>query len=414
MKPRNDEGQLAAGVLTLLLASALAGHAAESPAARTRAAIPVVATNYVLVTNVVVVTNYVITTKVVLSTNALALGRTNSALPDLSWVPPDDGFDWVQLKSGEWLKGSIKAMQERKLEFDSDELKLLNFDWKDIRQVRSPHVNELLYGDKQKASGPISITPEHVTVGGAEPRTFPRGELQSIAPGGAKERNYWSGKVSAGLTMRSGNTRSVDYNAQVNLQRRTAATRLSFDYLGNISTIDDVESANNHRVNAEFDYWVSRRLYVILPLAEYYKDTFQNIARRYTFGGGVGYDLINRPGLEWSVDTGPAYQTTWFDSVQPGEASQRSALAWTFGSKFEWEITQRINLILEYRGQYTSREVGETFHHSVSTLEIELTKRLDLDVSFVWDRTQNPKQESNGAVPKQDDFRLILSLGVRF
>ena len=42
------------------------------------------------------------------------------------------------------------------------------------------------------------------------------------------------------------------------------------------------------------------------------------------------------------------------------------------------------------------------------------TKRLDLDVSVVWDRTQNPKQESSGAVPKQDDFRLTLGLGVRF
>jgi len=118
--------------------------------------------------------------------------------------------------------------------------------------------------------------------------------------------------------------------------------------------------------------------------------------------------------LEWTVSTGPAYQKMWFESVQAGDPTERDAIALTFGSKFDWAITRRIDLILEYRGQYTRREVGETFHHAVSTLSVELTKRFDLDVSFIWDRIQNPKQESSGAVPKQDDFRLVLGLGVRF
>jgi putative salt-induced outer membrane protein YdiY len=401
---------IARGVLTLLLAWASPAFAAE-PLAPLK---PIVATNYVWVTNVVVVTNYVVTTHTVLSTNGLAIGSAKSGLPDLSWVPPEDGFDWIQLKSGEWLKGRLKAMQERKLDFDSEELKLLTFDWKDIRQVRSPRQIEMLVEKQGTVIGPIAITPEQVTVGGAEPGTFPRGELQSITPGGSKERNYWSGKVSGGLTLRSGNTKSVDYNAQASLQRRTPATRFSLDYIGNVSTVDNAESANNHRVNTEFDYWLSPRFYLLLPQAEYFRDSFQNIAHRFTLGGGVGYDLINRPGLEWNVSTGPAYQQTWFNSVQPGEPTERAAVALTFGSKFDWEITPRIDLILEYRGQYTSREVGETFHHSVSTLDLKLTKRFDLDVSFVWDRIQDPKQELGGTVPKQDDFRLILGLGVRF
>ena len=402
------------------LAAAVQGFGAE-PASSLR---PVITTNYVVVTNIVVVTNYIVTTNIISSTNAFTsnpdaptLRRSHAAtpaLPDLTWVPPEDGFDWIQLKSGEWLKGSIKAMQERKLEFDSDELKLLSFDWKDIRQLRSPRLNEMLLVNHEKLTGPVAITPEQVTVGGAEPRTFPRSELQSITPGGSKERNYWSGKASLGLTLHSGNTKSVDYNAQASLQRRTPATRLKLDYIGNVSSENDAESANNQRVNTEFDYWLSRRLYIILPSAEYFRDPFQNIDNRATAGGGVGYDLIDRSVLEWNVSVGPAYQKTWFDSVPVGEPTSRDAVALTFGTKFDWEITQRIDLSFEYRGQYTSRAVGETFHHTVTTLSLELTKRFDLDVSFVWDRTQDPIQQNGGAVPKQDDFRLILGLGVRF
>ena len=418
MPPKQPDLSLATPMLPLLLACCLLsspwGMCADAVVTPTLAPPPGIATNYVLVTNIVVVTNYVVTTRIVLSTNSLTFGRTNLPLPDLNWVPPADGFDWVQLKSGEWLKGSIKALQERKLEFDSEELKLVSFDWKDIRQLRSPRPIELLLVNHEKLTGPVAITPDQVTVGGDEPRTFARTELQSITPGGSKERNYWSGKASLGLTLHSGNTRSVDYNAQASFQRRTPATRLKLDYIGNVSSVDDIESANNHRVNTEFDFWLSKRLYIILPSAEYFKDPFQNIENRATVGGGVGFDLIDRSALEWNISTGPAYQKTWFGSVPPGDPISRDAVALTFGTRFDWEITRRIELSFEYRGQYTSRDVGETFHHTVTTLSLELTKRFDLDVSFVWDRTQAPVQEHGGAVPKQDDFRLILGLGVRF
>jgi putative salt-induced outer membrane protein YdiY len=405
-----DLRTLVTGAVALLLGPLAPAFSAPDPAPAN------VVTNYVTVTNIVVVTNYVVTTNLVLTTNGPGLVPRpgKRPLPGLSWVPPNDGYDWIQLKSGEWLKGKIKALQDRKLEFDSQELKLLTFDFKDIRQMRSPQYNELLHGDKQKAAGTIAITPDEVTVGGDEPLTFPRAELQSITPGGSRELNYWSGKVSVGLTLREGNTKQVDFNAQASLQRRTPATRFKLDYIGNISSVDEVESANNHRLNTEFDLWFSRRLYAILPFFEYYKDPFQNIDRRFTVGGGLGYDIFARPNLEWTVTTGPAYQHTWFESVQAGQPPDRGAAALAFGSKFEWDITQRINVTLEYRGQYTSREAGETFHHTVATLELELTRRLDLDISLVWDRTQVPQTESNGTVPKQDDLRLVLGLGVRF
>jgi hypothetical protein len=49
--------------------------------------------------------------------------------------------------------------------------------------------------------------------------------------------------------------------------RLADAEDFSFDYLGNVSSIDDVRSANNHRVNSEFDLWLSRRLYFVSTLS---------------------------------------------------------------------------------------------------------------------------------------------------
>ena len=400
----------------------LIGLGAASVSAQTRGR-AVVVTNYVIVTNIVLVTNYVFEPAPAdspASPPPPAPDRAGpstppaTSLPDLSWVPPADSFDWVQLKTGEWLKGRIKAMQERRLDFDSEKLEDLSFDWEDIRQLRSPRPISVLFDNGEQLEGPVTITPDRVLVGENSPAEHPRARIRSLTPGGERELDHWSGKVSAGLSLSAGNTEQYDYNAQASLQRRTPMTRLSLDYIGNLARVAGTESANNHRANAEFDLWLSTRFYLVLPYAEYYRDHFQNLAHRATAGVGVGYDLVDRPKLTWDVTLGPAYQHAWFESSLPDEPDHKSTAALWFASRLEWDITRRIEFSAEYRGQFTSREVGETTHHSVTTLSIDITKRLDLDVSFVWDRISQPSIGEDGVQPEPDDYRLILGIGLDF
>ena len=53
----------------------------------------------------------------------VASGYAHAA--DSAWdkfvPPPDDKFDWLQLNSGEWLKGEFKVLYDYEVEFDSDE-----------------------------------------------------------------------------------------------------------------------------------------------------------------------------------------------------------------------------------------------------------------------------------------------------
>jgi hypothetical protein len=53
-------------------------------------------------------------------------------------------------------------------------------------------------------------------------------------------------------------------------------------------------------------------------------------------------------------------------------------------------------------------------HHTISTLEFEIHKRLTLDLSFTWDRIGEPSTDENGVTPQPDDFQLITSLGIHF
>ncbi|MEY4388269.1 MAG: hypothetical protein RLY20_3552 [Verrucomicrobiota bacterium] len=335
------------------------------------------------------------------------------------WRPPapsgNDGFDWIQLTSGEWLKGKIKSMQDEKLEFDSEELDSLTFDWEKIRSVRSPRMVSVRIEKLKPVDGSILVASNQVQVVTAEAtNTYPRNDLLAITPTGNREVDKWTGKVTVGVSFRAGNTHETDVDVFTSVQRRTPDTRLGLEYSGNYGKVNGAEVEQNHRFKGQFDYFLSRRLFVRVPDVEYYRDPLQNLEHRLTLGAGVGYDLIKTPKTEWNITVSPSYQRNWFDSVQVGEASTASSAALVLSTKFDTELTQRLDWIFEYRGQLSRKETGNDTHYARTALEFEIHKRLKLDLSFEWERISRPQTDGGGATPTPDDFRLITSLGIDF
>jgi hypothetical protein len=299
------------------------------------------------------------------------------------------------------------------VEFESDELDDLKFDWKDVHQLVLPRAL-VSYGERKTAVGALRVDRQTVTITGAEPLSFPREELIGIAPGQLRELDYWSGKFNVGVNISAGNTEQADFVTKARLERRTPNTHLKLDYTGNFSEADGVKNVENQRLNGSFNLFLTRRLFLVTPLVEYYRDPFQNIGRQLTLGAGVGYYLIDRPKVEWLVLGGPAYQHTRFDTVQAGAALESSTPAFFLQSSLDIQLSKRMDLELATQVIITSEEAGRATYHSTVTLEIDLTRRLDLDISFIWDRTENPQADGAGVLPKQNDFRLDLSLGVKF
>jgi putative salt-induced outer membrane protein YdiY len=351
-------------------------------------------------------------------TNAPSTALTNSP-PKRAWLwrrkssADEPSADWIQLKSGEWLRGRLYGMQNRKLDFESDELEDLTFDWKDVHQVILPRAL-VSYGDRQSAAGALRVDREKVTVEGEEEVTFPRFDLVGIAPGSPRELDYWSGRFNLGLNLRSGNTEQADLVTTARLERRTPRTHLKLDYVGNYSEVDKEANVDNQRINGIFDLFLTRRLFVRAPYSEFYRDPFQNIGRRFTIGGGMGYYIIDKPKVEWLVSGGPAYQFIKFDTVEANEKPERSTPAFAFQSNFDIELTKRTDLELGYQATAANENSGGVTQHGIVTLEIDLTRRLDLDISFIWDRIGNPQTDSSGNVPRKDDYRLNLSVGLKF
>ncbi len=175
----------------------------------------------------------------------------------ISWKPPGVGqgkWDWVQLKSGEWLKGDLKYVQNKEVEFDSDELEMLTLKLKDVRELYTAHRVFTRFDNGQPIYGSVIVSNEVVIVGAQPPVVMSRDALLGITPGGGKNGiNNWTGDLTVGLSLQSGNNSQTTVNTSAELARRTPNTTLLFNYLANYSQVNDVESANNQRFNESYD-----------------------------------------------------------------------------------------------------------------------------------------------------------------
>ena len=326
-------------------------------------------------------------------------------------------FDWIRLKSDEWLKGKLVSMYDDKLEFDSDELDVHSFDFADIKEIRTSRVVQVGFADanRKPAMGRLVLDGKSARVVAEEGETaFGRSEILTIVVGAAREIDYWSGYANVGGNIRSGNSDQVDYTARLGTVRRSVKNRTAFDYIGTITRIDSVDTSNNHRVTLGWDRFLSQRLFLNLVGLEWYRDPFQNIANRWTVTAGLGYEIVDTARTSWSATAGPAWQSSTWDSAPPDGEESADSFALRVGTRFDHEFTKSIDFHAYYNAFFTDEASGSYTHHFDTGLEIELVGDLDFNVAWVWDRVQDPRPLEDGSFPKQDDTRLIFGLGWSF
>lgn len=330
-------------------------------------------------------------------------------------APCSGDYDWIQFRNGEWLKGEIRGLLRDKFSFESDELDNLELDWDDIYAVCSPRPNTCVFERRKGILGTLRVTGDAVIIETSDgERRYNRADLDSIIPGGLTESDYWSGKVSVGASARSGNTHQSDVTSYLKLQRRTPGLRSLLEYTGNYGSFEGVETTNNQQAYVRHDIFLNRKVYLVAPIAEYYRDKFQNIAYRLTPGAGLGYQLMDRGNVEWDIGAGGGYQYTRFSRVEPGEDSSAAGAAILAGTNLNWDVTKRLDLSLGYRTTFGLSETVSDTHHALIMFSVDAWKNLDLNVSFTWDRVESPQPRQDGNVPDRDDFRVHLGIGWEF
>jgi hypothetical protein len=80
------------------------------------------------------------------------------------WRPQSIKYDWLQLTSGEWLKGEVESMYSGILEFDSDNLGLLLIDWEDVEYLQSYQPGSVNIENHGSVDGVMTISGNKITI----------------------------------------------------------------------------------------------------------------------------------------------------------------------------------------------------------------------------------------------------------
>ena len=349
-------------------------------------------------------------------------------------IPSDTKVDWMELKSGEWVRGEFKGVYSGKVEFDSEEFDLVKFDLDDVQQIVTvgksminlnadmPHLGSIyklnmLHHKDNEVLGNLSFQNDEfiVKLEDNSTKVLPRETIASISAGEPKESNYWSANISLGLDILSGNSDQVSATLKADAERRTALTRFRADYLSSYTLVDtNITTADNKRLSGSFDLYQTSHFYWRLASLEYSSDAFKNLDRKYTVSAGAGYDIIYTDTIDWSVTMGPGYQETRYITVVLGEDIKASTPLLFLDTRYSQEVSDDVDFILNYSMYYVNEESGEYSHHAETSLKTEFINDLTVNLTIFWDRVKNPIADDNGIFPGKDDFKTMFFIGYSY
>lgn len=339
---------------------------------------------------------------------------------------PAGTWDWVQLKTNEWIKGKIIVLYDDKLEFDSANFGVLSISWSRIIEVRSERKYRIgldqgktdligsLYGAEAEEMiiGRLYINQQKAYVSGDDGQqwTLDRDQILTITTGDPVEANFWTASATIGVTMSTGNTESESYIVFLDANRRTVNNRLILDYTGIIEEVNNNETANNARFRGSYDIFQTKDFFYRPVYLEYYEDDFQNLDYRLTYSPGIGFYLIDSSDVDWDVTLGPLYQKNSFISVEAGNDRTASSTGWLILTSADVDITPNIAWHTEYRLQTADDELGGDTQRLLTSLKFALAGQLKFNISLLVDRIENPVADEDGFRPEKTDSRLIFGL----
>jgi putative salt-induced outer membrane protein YdiY len=319
--------------------------------------------------------------------------------------------------SGEWLKGEMKRMRDDNLEFDSDKLDMQNIDFADVTHVHSPVVNTYVFDDRISATGRGVITPDKVIVETEEgTKTFPRSELESIVAGGEREKDWWSMKLRFGLTLNKGNTDQLTYDINFNTRREDRMTLLDLNYNASFGQTGGVQNVNRHLGEEDFKVFLSSRWFVVPLFGQLFNDRFQNIQFRATPAAGAGVHIIDKPKVAWDFQSGVGYQyLNYKDGSQlMGATNPQHDAFIPLYTYADFDITGDIDFTISWLTNLVVTTIGNTNHTGKADVAIELTSVLDLDIAFLYLRTEEPAPPPDPMAPaiKKNDYQLVVGIAL--
>ncbi|GAB4136172.1 MAG: DUF481 domain-containing protein [Planctomycetota bacterium] len=318
--------------------------------------------------------------------------------------------DRVTLSNGDVVSGTLKAMADGKLVVSSPLLGDISVDIGKISDIQTESIVDLrtITGERLRRriagveDGRLKLAGEGIDI-----PPLPISEIDAMNPP-AETPARWTGSLTVGGSLSTGNTDRRAVGAGFDASRRTSSDRLtadaSWDYAQDRAT--GTWTLTQRRVGAglKYDYFLSRKSYALVT-TRVLGDTLADIALRFTAGAGLGEQWVETDAFDFFTEVGVSYFNTNYRSATPTEDYLAARVAY----KLNWELAGDTRLIHGVEA-YPSLEQGKDLYMTADTrIQTALTSNMIAQLQWVWDWDNTPSPGFD-----RSDHRFLVSVGWTF
>jgi putative salt-induced outer membrane protein YdiY len=220
--------------------------------------------------------------------------------------------DTIYLNNGDRISGTVTAVTESAVRVTTEYAGDLEVQRIAIFALETDADFVVQLEDGTTVEGPLTLqgdTPGVETAAGFVSASM-AGLVATVEPEVAEEEkpSIWSGFVESGLTMRSGNTDTIDFSLKSSAERAGEWTKLTLTLGADYGEAESIINTRRYKGEAKWEGYLTERFY-LLGLTSAEQDDGRKLDLRATVGAGAGYIFIDNEKRHLSLEAGVEH--TW-------------------------------------------------------------------------------------------------------
>lgn len=312
--------------------------------------------------------------------------------------------DRLTLVNGDRLTGTVVALADGELTFETAYAGTLTVDWAQVAAFESDGPLTVVFADDVRLVAPAETGDDGLLTlrsdgeaGAVVARPF--AEVVAINPPEIPPWR-WSGHLSAAVTASSGNTEADRTYVEGEVVARHERNRFSLAGDVNEAEEDGDTTASRRFARFGYDRFVSERWYLNGNLTAT-EDEFQDLALRTTVGVAVGHQFADREGYSLSAELGASYVDEEFDT-----APDDDYLAARWKLDLARALTDGVEPFHDHEILQGVEDGDDRLIRTKTGVRFSLWKSFVAAVQVNWDRDESPAPGR-----EKDDRVWALSVG---
>ncbi len=301
----------------------------------------------------------------------------------------------VVMKNGDRLSGTLINKIGESLTLDTRYAGTVKLRWSEIAEILSDVPIEVMRADG---------TLEQVTFGAGDYARHADAEYLNPDAARAGRGTVFDGRVNLSLNVTDGNSENERLYGELELKARAQHHRYRLGARGTRASERDTLTASNWLADGQYDRFLGDRRFAYARTS-FQNDRFRDLRLRSTLGAGLGYQIIDTPDTQLSIQAGPDYVV---EDRYGREDESYGAAGW--GIRYaQWLWSRRLQIFHEQDGFWSLEETDDVVVRTRTGLRLPVTGELHATAQLNLDYDNTPALGRTST-----DRTWLLGLGYTF